>query len=210
MVSHEQKQQKTCFLGTVWPGHVGLNKDECSDEEFMSHAEDWWTNLDIPNTQYAYAQFEIGGKQGGLHLQIALKVSSVTRATTLMNRFSGHWEPAANPNAVYNYCEKTEGRIKALEPKGSKPTTGSKRTEGHGSLKAVALELLKEGACPAEIAQRAPEVYFQHHRAIDRLWERMQEPVLPRETKYRGDDVPLDGEAEGDHKAQDEGTADVH
>jgi len=196
------KQQKTAFIGTVWPGHVGLDKDECTDDEFMLAGEDWFNNLDIPGLTYVYAQFEVG-KTGALHMQVALKLSKVSRARTLMNRYSGSWQPALNPEAVFDYCEKTEGRVKALEPRGKRPRSVSKRTDGHGTLKQIAISLLGEGRTPTQIAVACPEAYFQHHRAIHALHERYQEsPEFRPKLITRRDDQPLDGEA----TEEDEGT----
>lgn len=188
------KQQKTAFIGTVWPGHVGLDKDECTDDEFMLAGEEWFNTLDVPGLTYAYAQFEVG-KTGALHMQVALKLSKVSRARTLMNRYSGSWQPALNPEAVFDYCEKTEGRVKALEPRGKRPRSTSKRTDGHGTLKQIAISLLGEGRTPTQIAVACPEAYFQHHRAIHALYERYQEsPDFRAKLISRRDDEPLDGE----------------
>lgn len=172
MVTTAQKQQKRFFLITLWPGHVGLVRDECTDDEFKAAARQWWDDMAIPEVEYRVGQLEVSDA-GELHGQIAVKTSSSVRAVTMMRRHGGHWEPAKNPGAVYNYVQKTEGRIEFLGEDGKKPD-GVSRTEGHGSAKRRAIRMLiEEGLSPEEIAKQDPEAYFTHHRAIDRLWERL-------------------------------------
>lgn len=176
MVSNAQKQQKRFFLITLWPGHVGLNRESCSEDEFKSAVRTWWDDMAIPEVQYRVGQLEVSDA-GELHGQIAVKTSKSVRAVTMMRRHGGHWEPARNAAAVYNYVQKTEGRIEFLGEDGVKPD-GATRTEGHGSAKRRAIRMLiEEGLSPEEIAKQDPEAYFTHHRAIDRLWERLNPTV---------------------------------
>lgn len=170
----EQKMKKRCFIVTLWPGHVGLNREECSDAEFTSVAKEWWNNMsNIPGIQYRVGQLEVNDA-GALHGQFAVKLSSSVRAMTLMRRHGGHWEPARNAAAVYNYSQKTKGRVEFLGEEGEKPDAASRRTSGYGSLKAEAIRLIvQEGLTPEGVAKENPEAYFTHHRAIDRLWERL-------------------------------------
>ena len=174
MVNSAQKMKKRCFIVTLWPGHVGLNREECSDAEFTSAAKTWWDNMaNIPEIQYRVGQLEVSAA-GELHAQIAVKTSRSVRAMTMVRRWSGHWEPARNPTAVYAYAQKTEGRVEFLGEEGEKPQRDATRTNGYGSLKAEAIRLIvQEGLTPEGVAKENPEAYFTHHRAIDRLWERL-------------------------------------
>ena len=185
LVSSQQKQKKRFFIVTLWPGHVGLDRELCTDDEFKAACRTWWDNMAIPEVQYRVGQMEISDA-GELHGQIAVKTSKSMRAITLMRRHGGHWEPARNAAAVLNYVQKTEGRIEFLGEDGSKPE-GPGRTEGHGSAKRRAIRMLiEEGLSPEEIAKQDPEAYFTHHRAIDRLWERLnpgEESVGPWRVK---------------------------
>ena len=172
MVSSAQKQQKRFFLITLWPGHVGLDRESCSEDEFKTAVRTWWDNMAIPEVAYRVGQLEVSDA-GELHGQIAVRTSKSVRAVTMMRRHGGHWEPAKNPTAVYNYVQKTEGRIEFLGEDGTKPGSTA-RSEGHGSAKRRAIRMLiEEGLSPEEIAKQDPEAYFTHHRAIDRLWERL-------------------------------------
>lgn len=174
MPTAQQKMKKRCFIVTLWPGHVGLNREECSDAEFTSAAKKWWDDMSkIPEIQYRVGQLEVSAA-GELHAQIAVKTSRSVRAMTMMRRWSGHWEPARSPTAVYVYAQKTEGRVEFLGEEGEKPDRASNRTSGYGSLKAEAIRLIvQEGLTPEGVAKENPEAYFTHHRAIDRLWERL-------------------------------------
>lgn len=178
MVSNNQKMKKRCFIITLWPGHVGLDREECSDAEFSAKARQWWDDMSkIPEIQYRVGQLEVSAA-GELHGQIAVKTSRSVRAMTMMRRHGGHWEPARNPTAVYQYAQKTEGRVEFLGEEGTKPDGASSRTSGYGSLKAEAIRLIvQEGFSPEEVAKENPEAYFTHHRAIDRLWERLNPDV---------------------------------
>lgn len=158
-------------------------RDECTDDEFKAAARQWWDDMAIPEVEYRVGQLEVSDA-GELHGQIAVKTTSSVRAVTMMRRHGGHWEPARNPGAVYNYVQKTEGRIEFLGEDGKKPD-GVSRTEGHGSAKRRAIRMLiEEGLSPEEIAKQDPEAYFTHHRAIDRLWERLN-PVVVQEGLWR-------------------------
>jgi hypothetical protein len=174
MVTSAQKMKKRCFIVTLWPGHVGLDREETSDEEFSAAARQWWADMaKIPEIQYRVGQLEVS-QAGELHAQIAVKTSRSVRAMTMMRRWSGHWEPARNPTAVYAYAQKTEGRVEFLGEEGEKPERAASRTSGYGSLKAEAIRLIvQEGLTPEGVAKENPEAYFTHHRAIDRLWERL-------------------------------------
>ena len=172
VVSTKQKQQRRFFLITLWPGHVGLDRESCTDDEFKSAVRTWWDEMAIPEVAYRVGQLEVSDA-GELHGQIAVKTSKSVRAVTMMRRHGGHWEPADNAAAVTRYVQKTEGRIEFLGEDGSRPES-SARTEGHGSAKRRAIRMLiEEGLSPEDIAKQDPEAYFTHHRAIDRLWERL-------------------------------------
>lgn len=182
MVSKDQKAQKRFFLITLWPGHVKMNwpegtpdkppkegNDSWDEELFKERLRFWWESMAIPEVQYRIGQMEVDDN-GQLHGQIAVKTARSCRAVTMMRKHGGHWEPARNPAAVYNYCQKTEGRIEFLGEDGVKPSGG--RSEGHGSAKRRAIKMLiEDNLTPQQIARTDPEAYFIHHRAIDRLWE---------------------------------------
>ena len=183
--SAAQKQQKRFFILTLWPGHVGMNRednglneqhperDPYDEDEFKTRIRKWWEDMAIPEIAYRCGQMEVSNA-GELHGQVAVKTSKSVRAITMMKRHGGHWEPARSPAAVTNYCQKTEGRIEFLGEDGARPGGTRERTEGHGSAKRRAIRMLiQEGLTPEEIAKQDPEAYFTHHRAIDRLWERL-------------------------------------
>lgn len=184
VVSKAQKEQKRFFMITLWPGHVGMNwpegtpdkppregNDDWDEELFKERLRFWWDSMAIPEVTYRVGQMEVDDN-GQLHGQIAVKTARSVRAVTMMRKHSGHWEPARNPAAVYNYVQKTEGRIEFLGEDGTKPAGG--RTEGHGSSKRRAIRMLvQDKLTPEQIAATDPEAYFTHHRAIDRLWERL-------------------------------------
>ena len=171
-VNKNQAMKKRYFMVTLWHGHLGLDRQTTPEEEYKSAIRKWWDEMAIPEVQYRCGQMEVNDA-GELHGQIAIKTSKSMRAVTLMRRHGGHWEPARNANAVLNYCQKTEGRIEFLGEDGSKPES-RERTDGHGSAKRRAIRMLiEEGLSPEEIAKQDPEAYFTHHRAIDRLWERL-------------------------------------
>ena len=172
VVNMAQKQKKRFFIVTLWHGHLGLDRETTPEEEYKAAIRNWWDQMAIPEVQYRVGQMEVNDS-GELHGQIAIKTKKSMRAVTLMRRHGGHWEAARNAAAVLNYAQKTEGRVEFLGEDGSKPE-GPARTEGHGSAKRRAIRMLiEEGLSPEDIAKQDPEAYFTHHRAIDRLWERL-------------------------------------
>lgn len=184
MVKDTQKQQARFFIITLWPGHMKMNwpegtpdkppkegNDPWDEDLFKDRLRNWWASMAIPEVKYRIGQMEVDDN-GQLHGQVAVKTARSVRAVTMMRKHGGHWDRADNPAAVYNYCQKTEGRIEFLGEDGVKPSGG--RSEGHGSAKRRAIRMLvQDKLTPEQIAQMDPEAYFIHHRAIDRLWERL-------------------------------------
>ena len=100
MVRNEQKQQKRFFLLTLWPGHVGMNRednglnkqhpdrDQYDEDEFKTRIRQWWEDMSIPEIAYRCGQLEVSDA-GELHGQIAVKTSKSVRAITMMKRHGG-------------------------------------------------------------------------------------------------------------------------
>lgn len=176
-------QQRRMFMVTVNPGHVRSDwkkPDGAGDDwhtvipadELQGAYRQWWSALgEYPNVQYRKGQIEIG--DGGLmHIQCVIKFSKSVRPSTLRKRLGGHFEPANNWVACRRYVEKTSDRFEFLGEDGEAPD-GTGRTEGYGSAKQRAIQALRDGLTPQEIAQSDPEAYFTHHRSIEALWEKL-------------------------------------
>lgn len=165
------KQQKTMFIGTVNLGHVGTELADMAEADVLQELEAHWHDLEkMPNLQFARGQIERNAN-GVLHIQFAVKFSTVIRGRTLMNKWPCWVDVARDFEAVMNYCRKTDTRVARLAPFGVKPTT--KRND-NPSNKAMAIQWLLEGQTPAQICAKAPEVFFTHHRAIIETFKMLQ------------------------------------
>ena len=179
-----ENAQRRMFMVTVNPGHVNpaWKKPEDADhtwvselpaDELKSAYRQWWAALgDFPNVAYRKGQIEVG--DGGLvHIQCVIKMSKSIRPGTLRKKLGGHFEIANNWAACRRYVEKTADRLEFLGEDGEAPD-GNGRTEGYGTAKQRAIQALRDGLTPTEIAQSDPEAYFTHHRSIEALWEKLQ------------------------------------
>ena len=162
------------WLGTVWFGHAspegGEEEEDCSLQQIFLTLTEWRERtISHPGVKFCRSQIEVSDT-GRYHLQVAVATTDSKRWSWMAKNLPAHWEPAANWEAVANYCKKTDSRIKAFEDYGSLPKK-AKRSGNSGSLKALAIEALKEGLSPKEIALKHPEAYFSHHRAINELYK---------------------------------------
>lgn len=176
--------QRRMFMVTVWPGHIRdawRKPQDATDDwkvdatvaELQGAFRQWWAALgEFPNVQYRKGQIEIGD-EGGMHIQAAIKFSKSVRPSTLRKRLGGHFEAANDWGACRQYVEKTSDRFEFLGEDGEAPD-GNGRTEGYGTAKLRAIQALRDGLTPLEIAQSDPEAYFTHHRSIEALWEKLQ------------------------------------
>lgn len=165
--------QRRMWLGTVWFGHAAEEAEEeegCNLQQISLILTRWWkAAISNPGVKFARGQIEISDT-GRYHLQVALATTDSKRWSWMVKNLPAHWEPAQDWTAVANYCKKTDSRVLALEDYGEMPKK-AKRSGSNGSLKALAIEALKEGLSPKEIALKYPEAYFSHHRAINELFK---------------------------------------
>lgn len=167
--------QRRMWLGTVWLGHAAPQESDNADDELdlqqiFSILTEWRERtISHPCVKFCRSQIEVSDT-GRYHLQVALATSDSKRWSWLAKHLPAHWEPAASWEAVANYCKKSDSRIKAFEDFGTMPKK-AKRSGSSGSLKAAAIECLKAGLSPKEIALKHPEAYFSHHRAINELYK---------------------------------------
>lgn len=178
-----QTAQRRRFCVTVNPGHINPEwaKDEETDEypeipleDLKAAYRDWWATLaEFPDLLWRKGQIEVSDK-GLVHIQAAVRLRTSKRGQTLRRKLGGHFEPARNWAALSRYVQKTSDRLEFLGEDGQ-PEEGGDVTSGYGSAKLRAIEALKFGMTPTEIAQTDPEAYFTHHRSIEALWEKLKE-----------------------------------
>lgn len=169
------------FSVTVWPGHLRADwkrdedgkMPEIDREELMAAYRTWWAVLgEWPNLLWRKGQVEVDDA-GNLHIQAAIRLQKSQRSSTLRRRLGGHYEPSRSWDALVRYVQKTEARVEFLGEDGELP--GGTRTEGYGSAKQRAIEALRDGLTPTEIAISDPDAYFTHWRSIEALWEKIKD-----------------------------------
>jgi hypothetical protein len=178
-LTNPQLQQKRFFCVTVNPGHLNSEWKPVEKggqgppdvEELKAAYRQWWVALgEYPALQWRKGQIEVSDA-GLVHIQAAIKLNASQRAHTLRERLMGHFEPARNWVALKNYVQKTSDRMEFLGEDGE--DNSGNRTEGFGSAKQRAIEALRDGMTPLEIARTDPDAYFTHWRAIEALWEKL-------------------------------------
>ena len=182
MNTMDENRQVRRFSVTVWPGHLrdDWKKDKDTGEwpdigkdELMIAYRQWWAALgEFPNLLWRKGQVEVDDS-GKLHIQAAIRLQKSQRSKTLRRRLGGHFEPARSWDALVNYVQKTQARVEFLGEDGELP--GGTRTEGYGSAKQRAIEALRDGLTPTDIALTDPDAYFTHWRSIEALWEKIKD-----------------------------------
>jgi len=152
--------QKRMWLGTVWLGHTGSDLDQDAPQDLIFSSYRQWYDRCVahPCVDFARAQIEISDT-GAFHLQVAVHTTDSKRWSWMGKHLPASWQPARDWKAVARYCKKSESRIERLPDFGEEPKGRSAGT-AHGSLKAVAIEMLKAGRDPQYIAIHAPDVYL--------------------------------------------------
>ena len=185
-MKYKASLQRRMWLGTVWFGHAAGEADPeeefCNLQQISSILTRWWIlATDSPCVKFARGQIEVSDT-GRYHLQVAIATTDSKRWSWMAKHLPAHWEPASNWEAVANYCKKTDSRIHAFEDFGILPKK-AERSGTSGSLKALAIESLKAGLSPKEIALQHPEAYFSHHRAINELYKHVYMEWIPRKVE---------------------------
>lgn len=159
MNDQPQLAQRRFFCVTVNPGHINSEWKPVDKggngppdvEELKAAYRQWWAALgEFPSLQWRKGQIECSN-DGLVHIQAAVKMKDSIRANTLRDRLHGHFEPARNWVALRNYVQKTSDRMEFLGEDGE--DTSGNRTEGFGSAKQRAIQALRDGMTPLEIAR---------------------------------------------------------
>lgn len=167
-MKYKPNLQRRMWLGTVWPNHLDSQIDSDDVRDYIDAYTVWWDMvLEHPCIDFARGQIELSDT-GNYHIQVAVHTTDSKRWSWMAKHLKAHWEPARNWDAVVNYCKKTDSRVAKLPDYGMAPESSPQRQ--NGSLKLVAIELLKAGKDPQYIAINHPEVFFAHHRAIVELY----------------------------------------
>ena len=155
------KKQRRHWCGTVWPAH----SDPLSFDE-------WWEQLlKTPGLRYAVGQIEKSPETGKLHIQCYTEWTESLRLAEIVGRAKAHWGyRRGSRTEARDYCRLShyhgipKGKVRDL------PEYGEWRAEGtvseDMSPKQRALQMLRHGLDPNQIARKYPDVYFTHHRAI--------------------------------------------
>jgi hypothetical protein len=161
--------QRRLWLGTVWIGHTGNDEEDDHDVVLDALEAHWAKMIEHPGIKFAAGQVEVSDT-GNLHIQCAVATIDSKRWGWMAKHLPAHWEPAADWNSVLEYVKKSDSRIKALPMYGTPPTVKTSSSK-RGSLKLEAINLLKSGMDPGQIARKHPEVYFVHWRAINEMYK---------------------------------------
>lgn len=188
----DMKKQRRHWGMTVHYGHLGLDEEENSEEEFTEAIAQWWAELvSAPALRYVVGQIE-RTDSGKLHGQVYTEWHDKIRGRTLARRHPSSVKPRwAERDVCRDYHRKAETRVQTLGEWGEwrEETIVGEMSPKQRCL----LYIIKDGLTPVEIAALDPESYFTHHRAINELHKALKHAEKDSRDGH-ADDEPLEGE----------------